>query len=221
MEYNKEKIGILVGMLLGDAYIEKNGQFSIGHSIKQKDYLLYKQERLKKFFKTSYTERNCGPNNEYLECFIRSGTSKYFKLMRRLWYKPQKRILKKMIYKISPEGLAYWYLDDGSLVFQRDKNGNIISRKGYLNTQGFTYDENLLLSEMLKEKFNIETKIHKDKKYFRLYLNSSELKKLFFIISDYIPSSMYYKLCFRYSKKYQDDNLCKKECSNNCPYHIL
>ena len=221
MEYNKEKIGILVGMLLGDAYIEKDGQFSIGHSIKQKDYLLYKQERLKDFFKTSYTERNCGPNNKYLECFIRSRTSKYFKLMRRLWYKPQKRLLKKMIYKISPEGLAYWYLDDGSLVFQKDKNGNVISRKGYLNTQGFTYDENLLLSEMLKEKFGIETKIHRDKKYFRLYLNSSELKKLFSIISGYIPPSTYYKLCFRYGKKYQNYNLCKKECSNNCPYHIL
>lgn len=221
MEYGKNKTGILVGLLLGDACISAAGRLEIGHSIKQKDYLLYKKDRLKYFFNFSYTERYTGENKKFLECYIRSNTTKYLKLMRKLWYKPNKVLSKKMIYKISIEGLAYWYLDDGSLVFQRNKLGKIESRKGYLNTQGFSYEENVLLQNMLKDKFNINTRIHKDKMYYRLYLNSSELRKLLNIISPYIPFSMKYKECFRYDQRYVQNNLCHKNCDiNNCPFLI-
>lgn len=222
MEYNKNKIGILVGMLLGDASIDKYGRLELGHSIAQKKYLLYKCDRLKYFFNFHYNERYAGKDKKYLECFARSNTSKYLKLLRRIWYKPNKIINKKMVYKLNEEGLAYWYLDDGSLIFQKDKNGNIEARKGYLNTQGFSYEENVILQKMLKDKFNIIVKIHKDKNYFRLFLNSTELKKLLTIISIYIPEDMYYKKCLRYGKNKCFENLCKKECNTTtCPFNIL
>lgn len=222
MKYSKDKTGLLVGMLLGDAYLTKTGCLGIGHSIKQKDYLLYKKDRLKYFFTFSYTERYCGENKQYLECFIRSNITPYLKLMRKIWYKPNKVLSKKMVYKISEEGLAYWYLDDGSLLFQRDKEKKIESRKGYLNTQGFSYEENVLLQEVLKNKFDINTKIHKDGKYFRLYLNSNELRKLLKIISPYIPKSMKYKECYRYGKNNAKNNLCHKPCDiYNCPFSII
>lgn len=221
MEYSKNKTGLLVGMLLGDAYISKDGRLGIGHSIKQKDYLLFKKDRLKYFFNFTYTERYCGENKKYLECFIRSNTTPYLKLMRKIWYKPNKVLSKKMIYKISEEGLAYWYLDDGSLIFQRNSEGNIDSRRGYLNTQGFSFEENIMLQEMLEKKYNIKTKIHKERKYYKLYLNSTELKKLLNIISKYIPLSMKYKECFRYQNRKQKNNLCQKACDiNNCPFFI-
>lgn len=221
MEYSKNKTGLLVGMLLGDAYISKDGCLEIGHSIKQKEYLLFKKDRLKYFFNFSYTERYCGKDKKYLECFIKSNITPYLKLMRKIWYKPNKTLSEKMIYKISEEGLAYWYLDDGSLIFQRDSNGNIESRKGYLNTQGFSFEENVMLQKMLKEKYNINTKIHKDKKYYRLYLNSTELKKLLSIISKYIPLSMKYKECFRYQNRKNQNNLCQKSCDiSQCPFFI-
>lgn len=221
MEYSKNKTGLLVGMLLGDACITKDGSLTIGHSIKQKEYLLFKKDRLKFFFNFSYTERYCGKEKKYLECFIKSNTSPYLKLMRKIWYKPNKVLSKKMIYKISEEGLAYWYLDDGSLIFQKDNKGEIKSRKGYLNTQSFSFEENVLLQRMLKEKYNISTKIHKDKNYYRLYLNSTELKKLLDIISKYIPFSMKYKECFKYQKQKIKYNLCNKSCDIcNCPFNI-
>lgn len=221
MEYSKNKTGLLVGMLLGDAYITKEGRLEIGHSIKQKEYLLFKKDRLKFFFNFSYVEKYCGREKKYLECFIRSNTSPYLKLMRKIWYKPNKTLSKKMIYKISEEGLAYWYLDDGSLIFQKNASGEIESRKGYLNTQNFSFEENVLLQEMLKDKYHISVKIHKDKEYYRLYLNSTELKKLLDIISTYIPPSMKHKECFRYQKRNTKNNLCNKSCDIfNCPFCI-
>lgn len=217
MEYPKSKTGILVGILLGDGYISKDGRLEIGHSINQKEYLLYKKDRLKFLIYTSYREREVGENKQFIQCSIRSGASNYLKLMRKIWYKPNKQLSEKMIYKINEEGLCYWYLDDGSLVFQRNKEGKIDSRKGYLNTQGFTYKENLLLQKMLLEKFNIKTLIHKDRNYYRLYLNSVELKKLIKIIFPYCPPYMYYKICMRYGEKKKNENLCKKSCdTNNC-----
>lgn len=219
MEYPKNKTGILVGILLGDGYISKDGRLEIGHSINQKDYLLFKKERLKYLIYTSYREQLI--NNKFIQCSIRSGTTPYLRLMRKIWYKPNKQLTEKMINKINEEGLCYWYLDDGSLLFQRDKDGNIESRKGYLNTQGFTYEENLMLQKMLLNKYNIKTLIHKDKEYYRLYLNSTELKKLIKIIFPYCPPCMYYKICMRYGERKNKENLCKHSCDiKNCLFGI-
>lgn len=220
MQYPKEKTGVMVGILLGDGCVDKEGRLCLAHSIQQKDYLLYKMDRLKYFFHFSYSERLTGEEHRFMQSLARTRVTPYLKMMRKIWYKPNKQLTKKIVYKINEEGLCYWYLDDGSLVFQR-KNGKIESRKGYLNTQSFTYEENVLLQEMLLTKFNIQTKIHKDKKYYRLYLNSTELQKLIDIIFPYCPSSMYYKICYRFDKIKSKQNLCHHNCDlKNCPYLI-
>ena len=220
MKYPKKKTGIITGMLLGDACIEKSGRLTMGHSINQKEYLLYKMDRLKYFFNFHYSEKSVGKDKKYIQVYAQTKIYPYLKLMRKIWYKPNKQLTKKMIYKLDEEGLCFWYLDDGSLVFQRT-NGRIESRKGYLNTQGFTYEENLMLQEMLLTKFNINVKIHKDKEYYRLYFNSNELKKLFKIIAPYCPECMYYKLCFRYYGYKSKENLCFKSCDiSKCPFNI-
>lgn len=63
-----------------------------------------------------------------------------------------------------------------------------------LSTQGFSYEDQLILVAALKKKFGIISRINKDKKYFRLAIQA-ESKALFVsLIKDNILPSFLYKL---------------------------
>ena len=62
LNINKKDINrndIVIGSLLGDAHIQKDGRIEIWHSIKQKDYTLWLMNLFSKFFKVYYKERTC------------------------------------------------------------------------------------------------------------------------------------------------------------------
>lgn len=59
---------------------------------------------------------------------------------------------------------------------------------------GFSFEENTILKNILKDKFNIETKISKTKSYFYLLLNKENTIKLNNIIKDHVIKCMKYKL---------------------------
>lgn len=221
----KNKNGIIIGMLLGDSSVDKTGRFTTTHCLQQEEYLNFKAELLQSFFivrkgriKIKKTEKA----EAYEQVVLRLSITPYTKLIRKIIYTPKKTFTMKLLKKLTPLGIAIWYMDDGSLVFQKDKKtGMLESRKGYLNTQGYTIEENELMKQYFKETFNIECKIHKDDTNCRLYFNSTELKKLIKIINPFIIDSMKYKICMRYGKNKATENLCGKECSKNCVFNIL
>jgi len=59
---------------------------------------------------------------------------------------------------------------------------------------GFSFEENTILKNILKDKFNIEAKISKTKSYFYLLLNKENTIKLNNIIKDHVIECMKYKL---------------------------
>lgn len=227
-EIHKEdfkKNDIVIGSLLGDASIDKNGRIEIFHSVKQKEYTLWLMNLYSKYFKVHYKERICKNkliNKEYPQVGFRTSATDYTKLVRMFFYCPQKTVNMKQLKKLSPLGIAIWYMDDGCLSFMKNKNGDIRGRQIILNTQGFSYKENEIIVEYFKETWGIEWNICKDKDKFRLWLNGTQGKKFINIIKEYIPECMYYKICYRYFGYKSSENLCIKECcKSNCPYNIV
>jgi len=105
-----------------------------------------------------------------------------------------KRITSKILDNLFSSffSLAIWYMDDGSL----NKGRGRVT----LHTEGFTYEENLLIKEALANKLNIEAKVYPNRKrglYF-LCLNRPNARSFFDIIYPYIIPSMEYKLPLRY-----------------------
>ena len=88
---------------------------------------------------------------------------------------------------LTPIGLTYWIMDDGSL--QNDKKTLII------HTQSYTEKEVNLLSFELNKKFELDSKviIHK-KKYWVIKIPSNYFEKLLKLIKPYIHPSMNYKI---------------------------
>lgn len=225
-QFNKEnisKIDLVIGCLLGDGHIEKNGRIQVFHSIKQKEYTLWLMELFKKFFKVTYRERTCklkDSDKEYKQVGFYVTGNKYTKLIRQYTYKPNKTINMRQLNKLSPLGLAIWYLDDGCLSFIK-KDNKIKSRQIILNTQGFSYEEQLIICEYFKTK-GIECHIHKDKTSYRIWMNGTNGSFFLSIITPFIPECMYYKLCYRYFGYNSEKNLCGRACeTGNCPYNIV
>jgi hypothetical protein len=121
----------------------------------------------------------------------------------------KKHISDYVLSNINSFGLLLWFLDDGQ--FHVSFKNNKAKRFGYLNTQSFTYEENVKIQNMFKERFDIELKIHedksgfdecKDKTYYRLYFNATNFRKFFDIVRDYlqyIPKEFYYKFNMQYT----------------------
>eukprot|EP01025_Chloroclados_australasicus_P016304 TRINITY_DN1812_c0_g1_i1.p1 TRINITY_DN1812_c0_g1~~TRINITY_DN1812_c0_g1_i1.p1 ORF type:complete len:232 (+),score=1.60 TRINITY_DN1812_c0_g1_i1:195-890(+) len=107
----------------------------------------------------------------------------------------EKTITQELLDQIkSPLSLAVWYLDDG--------NARDDCFAGKLCTQGFSYDEQKLLQEFLKDTFGINTKILFHKKatnqyYLAIPAKGGQFKKFTEIIRPIVETeiaSMLYKL---------------------------
>lgn len=225
---SKYKNDIVFGSLLGDSYINKKGYLVTAHSQQQKDYLLWKMDLFSKQFNVNYGERtliNKKENKQYIQVYFYTNVTDYLKNIRNYFYKPNKTITMKQLNKLSPLGLCIWYCDDGCLSFH-NKNGKIKGRQLILNTQSFTYDENIIIQQYFKEKWDINCNIHKDKNNFRIWMNGTEAFKFINIIKEHVPECMYYKICFRYFGYKNNLNLCNNVCENEnpknkCKYNII
>lgn len=209
---NKQKRGILVGMLLGDGYIRltrhkcKNGKISkyaelkIGHSEKQLRYLQWKASKLHsilggKPFKILECHTTLSNGKKYSSFEIRR-QHKYFKFLHRIAYSNsgKKHFTRKLLDYLTPEGIAYWFQDDGSLV----KNYNNAGEVSSFQIRLYTYcskQECETMQKYFNEVWNIHFNIkkHTGKEQYNLRANTKEANKFLKLVYSYKVPSMEYK----------------------------
>ena len=185
---------LILGSILGDAHIElmKSGnlaRFIESHSIKQKTYLNWKSEILHNISRPikNYSCINKKTNKQYFFCnYYTNATKELLGWQKDFYNKKQKIVNKEIVKDITPFSLAVWYMDDGSI----DK----ISQRAFICSDCFTLEEHKILQGVLKENFNLNSKIVKYKEYNRLHFTVVETRKLCEIIRPYVIKSMEYKL---------------------------
>lgn len=155
---------ILIGTLLGDGCLEvnaygKNYRFMIGHQKKHKGYVEWKYHIFEEWCLSK-------PKFQSLTNSWRFRTISHsiFTKFQKMFYRNGKKILPKEINRIlkSPISLAVWFMDDGALGPKK--------RGLTLNTQNFTKEENKRLMKCLENNFCLNLSLHKDKKYWRIYI---------------------------------------------------
>lgn len=82
--------------------------------------------------------------------------------------KKNKVIKKELLFYMDYIVLAHWIMGDGS---KRNKGVTLC-------TDGFTYQEVILLIEILRLKFDIMPRIHKEKTFHRIAINKYDLDRL-------------------------------------------
>jgi hypothetical protein len=147
-----EDLGLIYGTLLGDAsitYPNAHSRFprlAWVHSSKQQEWSKYKASRLTILNPKLWAARNLGYGQKASFCNTRCHPqlTQVFDIV-----KPErgvKQVRREWLEQITPEGLAWWYMDDGSLHFSSGGSPSI-----QLHTEGFTFEENKLLAAWLNE----------------------------------------------------------------------
>ncbi|AAB99101.1 RNA maturase isolog [Methanocaldococcus jannaschii DSM 2661] len=174
------------GLLLGDACITEKGNLLITQN-KRYDWLEYVKHRFQQFGLNVYFHcyKYKRRTSEVIADLYVLSTSRYelFRQLRERWYPDGiKRIPNDLV--INDEGLAQWYLGDGSLTKQ--KNGYKLE----LSTHGFTLDENKFLQQKLKLLYGFDFRISKKHQYRYLRLfKSKQVHAFCSIVEPFIPPS--------------------------------
>lgn len=201
---NKKDRGIIIGMCLGDGCIKRKSkdykELTIYHSHKQLRYLQDKAYKLHKIlggkqFKIYERKVKLNNNKEYV-IFGISRQHPYFKLLHRWLYNGEgkKEFTRKILDKLTPEGIAYWYMDDGSLVVHTNKAGEISSFQIRLHTY-CSLKECEDMIQYFKDTYDINFHIakHTNKEQYSLRANTKEGNKFLSLIYPYKLNSMDYK----------------------------
>lgn len=210
----KNEKQFVLACAIGDGCINKrfvNGyvcyRFLMKHSEKQKDYFLYKAYQLDRIlgkprekFYTIYKNSGKSKINAYQ---FEKNSNKHLKPIYNLLYiNNKKTYLRNMLNQLTPEGLAIWWMDDGSLTNYKYKNKDGILKytkcRGTLNTY-ISHKENEIIQKYFLEKWNVKWNINKDtsdtgKIFYRLQAGTKEIKKFIEIIKPFIHKTMLYKI---------------------------
>lgn len=214
MKFTEIDKAILIGLMIGDGYINENGRIKIQHGEKQKEYVEWKAKLLHSVcggkdikvhkYERIRSKRKDGKEWKHNE-FTTYGIDKQstsFKQFRELLYKNGKKtISKEVLDLLNPTSIALWFLDDGCLSRRKNKDGS----PGSYMLRICTYlpkDQNELIQKYFQDKYNITWNVvkadgAKDDSQWMLRCGEKEGRKFLAIIRDIVQKnipSMNYKV---------------------------
>ncbi len=182
---------IIVGTLLGDGLLERNGKFVrlvVDHSASQEAYVRWKAEGLVSLHPSIILRERIDPRNQrtYTHCILRTRTDPTLEEFVPLFYQGKRKCVpKKLPGMLNPQMLAVWIMDDG----YRRSDCNALR----LNTQGYTFAEQKIVQRTLA-KLSITSNIQRHKTHFVVYIPSRSMSRLRAVVQPHLISSMVYKL---------------------------
>lgn len=180
---------VLFGLMLGDAHLETQNEgrtyrLKIEQSEKHSEYVFHLYEI---FIDWVLTEPQIKNQQSYSKVWFQTLSHASFRFFAQQFYKDKTKIVPKLIHKwLTPRGLAYWYMDDGSIKSSESK-GVIF------NTQGFALKEVEKLCEVLESNFQLQSKPRKQKEGNQIYVSGHSYEILCDLIQPYIIEEMKYK----------------------------
>ena len=201
MDYNVsskiEKRGIICGMLLGDGGKCKNN-FFIQHSTKQREYALFKKELLEIITGASVNTRQWRSKQGYEILRVEPKLIPLTRVMvKRCYQNGVKTFSRKFLEYLTLQGLAIWFMDDGSKSFKKVGN-KVHAVEVTLNTY-LSKEENQIIIDYFKEKWDINWGLNKSKDKYRLRMGTCEARRFFSLIEPFIIDSMRYKINLQFS----------------------
>lgn len=196
MNFTKEQKSILIGTILGDAYLQKTGKknsrLRLEHGKKQKEYLLWKVSKFPCLFqgKSKYVKRQHPLSQKIYEYWRhQSSSTPELGKWRKIFYQNDKKCIPDNLETIleDPLSLAVWYMDDG-YYYDRDKISCL-----YLGR--IEKKQAQIVQRVLMKNFRIISRVvDKKRKGFVIYFSPEETLKLHRKIDKFVLPLFHYKL---------------------------
>lgn len=195
MQLTKREKAIIVGTLLGDGCLERNGnhiRLRLEHGIAQESYVLWKFEALKRVVTAGspmHVHAYHKNHNRYYDS-LRVYTYST-PLLEEYWkdfYATGRKIVPENIKTLlqNPLSLAVWLMDDG---YKRNDCNAF-----RFNTDMFSQKDQYRLCDTLRENFGIESTLHKKGKYWNVYVPQKSSRMLVKMIKRHILPDFQYKI---------------------------
>lgn len=194
--HNKEVLSIIMGSMLGDGFMEREGDGSRLAFYQEKsngEYLLWLHKTLfdlgycKKDIPQIQTRLNSTGNLSYFYRF-RTFTYSSFNWIYDGFYVNKRKVVPNFLKDyLSPLALAVWIMDDGC---------GIKNRGLKFSTNSFPLKEVNFLSKLLEDKYSLKISIHKTGaiNQYNIYVAKASMSKLVEIVKPYIHPTMLYKI---------------------------
>lgn len=212
-ELSQDEKNLLVALCIGDGCLRKphpqtgSVQLEIGHSTKQEDYCTWKRDLVysicggTKEPKMGYrTIKLKNSDNEYYACRF-TKIHEYFLYLRKLMYPNGRKVMtREILDKLCLQGIAIWFMDDGSCYKKDSADGTkSISFDLRISTECFTQEENDIIVEYFKEKWDIHfhTFYSANKKAWIIRANKKAALAFMELIEPYVIPSMSYKIEYK------------------------
>lgn len=173
---------IVIGTLLGDGAMrcKTNALLEINHSFIQRSYVEWKFKHLSHLVATPPKLRN-GNGGRIAYRFVTRSLPELTPFYDLFYGRGRKRIPEL---ELSPLSLAVWFMDDGC----RSRSAV------YLNTQQFDSDSQIRALNMLKQQWDINATLNRDKSYFRIRIRTRSMARFRDLIIPHLLPEFRYKL---------------------------
>lgn len=192
---SQEQQEMLVGILLGDACLETQNRgrtyrIKVEQSAGHEAYLRHLHVMFGPWVLSPPSARRCGASNGSISTSWAFNTVSHgaFRFYAQQFYAGTKKCVPELIHRwLTPRGLAYWFMDDGSMKSNQSK-GVIF------NTQGFQRPEVERLSDVLGKQFGLQTTLRQQVDGWQIYVSGHSYEDFVKQIDPYVIDEMRYKV---------------------------
>jgi len=206
----QRKKALLIALVIGDGYIHidkrrpnaKKLALKLCHTAKQRAYLEHKVSLLHSLLggkKPSIVDcRHVWPDGSWYNQVRAEKSHRYFRVLRK-WMYPDK-YKPRMLKYLTPEALAIWYMDDGSIVANNKYlDGTCSSARTNIHLC-CTKEIAENVCKYFKDTWSIKFTTFKDNGTYSIRCFHKEGKKFHEIVHPFVIPSMSYKQRFYYNK---------------------
>ncbi len=178
---------VLVGLLLGDGHLETQNEgctyrLKVEQSEQHQPYVQHLYELFQAWVLTPPQPKKEG------KWWFQTISHGAFRFYAQQFYREGRKAVPKIIHRLlKPRGLAYWFMDDGSM---KDTH----SRAVVLNTQSFSREDVARLAQVLSEKFALEAYLRRQREGYQIVIAGGSLQRFLDLIEPYLIPEMRYKL---------------------------
>ena len=215
--------GAIYGTLLGDSTITNRNEFSCEqiseNLIKYKGAIL---EGIAPDLQVYYHNRNRG-NSQIIDgkeynrkptFVVQTNKHNYFSSFRnKLYATGTKQVNMSILEKLTPEGIALWFMDDGYLDYKKSSN----TRNLRICTDSFDEISINNIVRYFNDVFDIQAKAYMHNAGYgkpsvpRVSFNAANAQKLIVLIHKFFLPEFYYKLDLHYTQKTLESKRCSVE----------
>jgi hypothetical protein len=187
----KQSKQLLLAMSIGDGHVNQRNGLQICHSAKQQTYCEAKAKLLSDALERNVIVHHYESNGHSA---VRFQVNDHYTKFVRKWLYPngKKKLSLAILRRLTDQGIALWYMDDGSLIAKK-RNGKVHAYELVISTYCETEEETVLICDFFNERYGVKMTVKRNKGRFSVRCGTKQARRLLEHLNPWVLDGMEYK----------------------------